>query len=51
MKAVEQSLQDSGVIIQPYWQSLFSHTAEKVKDYGVHQTFQMDLQRVWLDQA
>ncbi len=51
MKDLEQILQDSGVIIQPFWQSLYSHMAEKVKDYGVHQTFQMDLQRVWLDQA
>jgi len=49
MKELEQILQDSGVIIQPYWQSLFSHMAEKVKGYGVHQTFQMDLQKVWLD--
>jgi peptide/nickel transport system substrate-binding protein len=51
MKDLERILQDSGVIIQPYWQSLYSHTSEKVKDYGVHQTFQMDLQRVWLEQA
>ena len=25
MKDIEQILQDSGIIIQPYWQSLFSH--------------------------
>ena len=51
MKDLERILQDSGVIIQPYWQSLYSHTAEKVKGYGVHQTFQMDLQKVWLEAA
>ena len=51
MKDLEQILQDSGVIIQPYWQKLYSHTAAKVKDYGIHQTFQMDLQKVWLDEA
>jgi len=51
MKDLETILQDSGVIIQPYWQKLFSHMAPKVKDYGVHQTFQMDLQKVWLEQA
>ena len=51
MKDLETILQDSGVIIQPYWQSLYSHTSEKVKGYGVHQTFQMDLQKVWLEQA
>ncbi|MDQ2632153.1 MAG: ABC transporter substrate-binding protein [Pseudomonadota bacterium] len=49
MKDLETILQDSGVIIQPFWQKLFSHNSEKVKNYGVHQTFQMDLQRVWLE--
>ncbi len=51
MKDLETILQDSGVIIQPFWQKLFSHTSAKVKDYGVHQTFQMDLQKVWLEQT
>ncbi|MER9254704.1 ABC transporter substrate-binding protein [Mesorhizobium sp. M0598] len=49
MKDIEQILQDSGVIIQPFWQKLFSHMNEKVKNYGVHQTFEMDLQDVWLN--
>ncbi|MER8490151.1 ABC transporter substrate-binding protein [Mesorhizobium australicum] len=49
MKDVEQILQDSGVIIQPFWQKLYSHTNKRVKNYGVHQTFEMDLQNVWLD--
>ncbi|RUY12376.1 ABC transporter substrate-binding protein, partial [Mesorhizobium sp. M7A.F.Ca.US.005.03.2.1] len=49
MKDVEQILQDSGVIIQPFWQKLYSHMSKKVKNYGVHQTFEMDLQNVWLD--
>lgn len=51
MKDLETILQDSGVIIQPFWQKLFSHTNAKVKNYGVHQTFQMDLQKVWLEEA
>ena len=51
MKDLETILQDSGVIIQPFWQKLYSHMSPKVKDYGVHQTFQMDLQGVWLEQA
>ena len=49
MKDVEQILQDSGVIIQPFWQKLYSHMSKKVKNYGVHQTFEMDLDNVWLD--
>jgi peptide/nickel transport system substrate-binding protein len=49
MKDLETILQDSGVIIQPYWQKLYSHMNKKVRNYGVHQTFEMDLQNVWLD--
>lgn len=51
MKDLETILQDSGVIIQPFWQKLYSHTSAKVKNYGVHQTFQMDLQKVWMEEA
>lgn len=51
MNDIEKILQDSGVIIQPFWQSLFCHMLENVKGYGVHQTFQMDLQKVWLESA
>lgn len=51
MKDLETILQDSGVIIQPFWQKLYSHMSPKVKNYGVHQTFQIDLQKVWLEQA
>jgi peptide/nickel transport system substrate-binding protein len=51
MKDLETILQDSGVIIQPFWQKLYSHMSAKVKNHGVHQTFQMDLQKVWLEQA
>jgi peptide/nickel transport system substrate-binding protein len=51
MKEIEQILQDSGVIIQPFWQSLFCHMSERVKDHAVHQTFQLDLQKVWLSEA
>jgi peptide/nickel transport system substrate-binding protein len=49
MKDLEQILQDSGVIIQPFWQKVFSHMNKKVKNYGVHPTFEMDLEHVWLE--
>ncbi|SIT53029.1 Family 5 extracellular solute-binding protein [Mesorhizobium prunaredense] len=49
MKDVEQILQDSGVIIQPFWQKLYCHMSKTVKNYGMHQTYQMDFQNVWLD--
>ncbi|CAM5418391.1 Dipeptide-binding protein DppE [Mycolicibacterium aubagnense] len=51
MKDLETILQDSGVIIQPYWQKLYCHMSKKVRNYGIHQTFEMDLQNVWLEEA
>ncbi|TPJ75720.1 ABC transporter substrate-binding protein [Mesorhizobium sp. B2-6-2] len=49
MKDVEAILQDSGVIIQPFWQKLYCHMNKKVKNYSMHQTYEMDFQNVWLD--
>ncbi|AZO24250.1 ABC transporter substrate-binding protein [Mesorhizobium sp. M1E.F.Ca.ET.045.02.1.1] len=49
MKDVEQILQDSGVIIQPFWQKLYCHMNKKVKNYAMHQTYKMDFQNVWLE--
>ncbi|RWA70703.1 ABC transporter substrate-binding protein [Mesorhizobium sp. M1C.F.Ca.ET.193.01.1.1] len=49
MKDVEQILQDSGVIIQPFWQKLYCHMNKKVKNYTMHQTYEMDFQNVWLE--
>lgn len=40
---VEQILQDSGIIIQPYWQKLYCHMSKKLKNYGMHQTYEIDL--------
>ncbi|PBB79176.1 diguanylate cyclase [Mesorhizobium sp. WSM3879] len=51
MKDIETIIQDSGIIIQPYWQKLYNHMSMKVKNYSIHPTFQMDLQKVWLEQA
>ena len=49
MKDVETILQDSGVIIQPFWQKLYCHMNKKVKNYSMHQTYEMDFQNVWLE--
>lgn len=51
MKDVETIIQDSGIIIQPYWQKLYNHMNEKVKNYSIHPTFEMDLEKVWLEPA
>ena len=49
MKDLEQILQDSGIIIQPYWRSLYNHSATYVKNHGMHPTNEHDFYRVWLD--
>jgi peptide/nickel transport system substrate-binding protein len=48
MKDLEQILQDSGIIIQPYWRKLYRHTTDKVHDFPMHQTFEMHLDKVWM---
>lgn len=40
MKDVEQILQDSGVIVQPYWRSLFNFYTDKVKGAEMHPTYE-----------
>ena len=49
MKDIEQILQDSGILIQSYWRSLFNHSAPYVKNFGMHPTNEHDFHRVWLD--
>ncbi|MER9946354.1 ABC transporter substrate-binding protein [Mesorhizobium sp. M0092] len=51
MKDIEVLLQDSGIIIQPYWVSVFCHFTKQVRNYQMHPTYDIDLGRVWLDQA
>ena len=41
-------VQDSGIIIQPYWRTLYNHSVEAVKNHGMHPTFEIDLGKVWL---
>ena len=40
MKDLEMILQSSGIIIQPYWRSLYRHTTEKVVGAEQHPTFE-----------
>ena len=49
MKDVEQILQDSGILIQPYWRSLFTHSVAAVKDNPAHPNLEQHFERVWLD--
>lgn len=49
MAELEAMLQGDGVLINPYWQNVYSHSTPKLKGYRVHQTFEMDLGGVWLE--
>ncbi len=49
MKDVEKILQDSGVLIQPYWRKIFNHSAPAVKNYGAHPTQETNFEEVWLE--
>lgn len=49
MADIEKIIQDSGIIIQPYWRNIYNHSAPEVRDHGIHQTYEIELSRVWLD--
>jgi len=49
MKDVEQILQDSGVIVQPFWLSLFNHSTKQVKNNPMHPTMEDNYERTWID--
>src|SRR5260370_5039602 len=48
MKDLEQILQDSGIIIQPYWLTLANHRTRQVKNYGMHPLYENHLDPVCL---
>jgi peptide/nickel transport system substrate-binding protein len=48
MKDVETILQQSGVIIQPYWMKLYCHSAKQVMNRHAHPTYELDFTDVWL---
>jgi peptide/nickel transport system substrate-binding protein len=49
MQQIETILQESGVIIQPYWRSLYRHFYPRVKNFPQHQAVEQHLEKVWLD--
>jgi peptide/nickel transport system substrate-binding protein len=49
MKDIESILQSSGILIQAFWRSVYRHHAEHVKGLFMHQTFELHLEKVWLD--
>jgi len=49
MKDIESTLQDSGILVQSFWRSLYRHTKPFVKGLEKHPTFEIHLDEVWLD--
>ena len=49
MKDIEKIIQDSGIIIQPYWRKVYNHHAASVHGYVQHPMQQLRLDKVWMD--
>ncbi len=49
MAELQAMIQGDGIMVQPYWLNVYSHSNPKLKGYRVHQTFEMDLAGVWLE--
>lgn len=49
MARLEMLLRDDGVLIQPYWRSIYRSARPNVKGFGAHQAFEQHLDKVWLD--
>jgi peptide/nickel transport system substrate-binding protein len=49
MAKLEKIMQDEGVLIQPYWRSLYRHSKENVMDADMHPTFELHLYKYWID--
>jgi peptide/nickel transport system substrate-binding protein len=48
MERIEQIMQEQGVMIQPYWRSLFRHFDAKVKGADMHPTFEHHHYKWWI---
>jgi len=51
MKRLEEILQEQGVMIQPYWRSLYRHFDPKVKGAEMHATFEHHHYKWWIAAA
>ena len=49
MARLQQILRDEGVLIQPYWRSVFRHYRPNVHNAAMHPTFEMHLYKFWVD--
>ncbi len=51
MKTCEQILQDSGIIIQPFWRKVYNHNSPKVKGFYQQAMQQLQLGKVWMSEG
>jgi len=51
MAKLEKIMQDEGVLIQPYWRSLYRHMNERVKGADMHPTFEHHHYKWWMTEA
>jgi len=49
MKRIQEILQEQGVMIQPYWRSIYRHYDPKVKGAEMHPTFEHHHYKWWID--
>ncbi len=49
MKRLEEILQEEGVLIQPYWRSIYRHFDPSVKGADMHATFEHHHYKWWID--
>jgi peptide/nickel transport system substrate-binding protein len=49
MGKIEQNLRDSGVIIQPYWRSVYRAYRAGVHNCEQHQALEQHFEKVWLE--
>ena len=49
MEKPERILQDSGIMVQPFWRSVFKAAHKRVKGHVTHPTFYHQFHNVWID--
>ncbi len=47
MRRLEEIMQEQGVLIQPYWRSLFRHARPNIHNAEMHPTFEVRYQYYW----
>lgn len=51
MSRLETLLRESGVLVQPFWRSIFRHGTPRIQGLAMHPTFELQLESVWLEPA